>query len=285
MNPAEYFKIGGNDEHGVNPPTPGKRTPVMPYIGRSFYENEFNRMCKEYFLTACVRTGFNVYDVKPEWQDVSISQRVVRINAQNLTLLVTYGYNAYGSGETFNSANGYEVFYSLRNRYAQASRVLSQNVLEGIAETIEGRNRGVGTLDVGVLSSVNCKSTLIEPGFMTNFREAKQMVDPDFARNVAEGTCVGVCANLDVRYVAEIAPSSLPTVRRGSRGQSVRYLQWLLRTEGYDISPDGIFGQATENAVRNFQSQNGLAADGIVGQLRRSLRRAESRIVRVRKLV
>ena len=33
MNPAEYFKIGGNDEHGVNPPTPGKRTPVMPYIG------------------------------------------------------------------------------------------------------------------------------------------------------------------------------------------------------------------------------------------------------------
>ena len=267
MNPAEYFKIGGNDEHGLNPPTAGKRTPVMPYLGRPFYENEINRMCKEYFLAACVRTGFNVYDVKPELQDISITQRVIRINAQNLTLLVTYGYNAYGDGTTFNSGSGYQVFYSLANRYASASRVLSQNVLDGLSQTLTGRNRGVATLEnVGVLSSVNCKSTLVEAGFMTNFREAKLMMDPDFARDVAEGTCIGVCANLDVRYVPELLPSALPTLRSGSRGQYVLYLQWLLRIEGYSVTPDGIFGPATETAVRNFQTQNGLTSDGIVGR-------------------
>jgi len=73
---AENFYIGANDEHGVNPPTAGKRTPIMPYVNRSFYENEFNRPAKYYFLIACLRTGFNVYDIKPELNDISINQRV-----------------------------------------------------------------------------------------------------------------------------------------------------------------------------------------------------------------
>ena len=42
---ASSFLIAANDEHGLNPPTAGKRTPIMPYINRSFYENEFNRLC------------------------------------------------------------------------------------------------------------------------------------------------------------------------------------------------------------------------------------------------
>ena len=39
---ATYY-IGANDEHGQNPFTAGKRTPVMPYLGVPFYENQFNR--------------------------------------------------------------------------------------------------------------------------------------------------------------------------------------------------------------------------------------------------
>ena len=39
---ANNFLIGANDEHGLNPPTAGKRTPIISYLGRSFYENEFN---------------------------------------------------------------------------------------------------------------------------------------------------------------------------------------------------------------------------------------------------
>ncbi len=81
-NPQSFY-IGGNDEHGINPPTVGKRTPIMPYINRSFYENEFNRPAKYYFLIACLRSGFNVFDVKPEFTDTSISQRVTRVNRQD----------------------------------------------------------------------------------------------------------------------------------------------------------------------------------------------------------
>ena len=121
---AAYY-IGANDEHGQNPPTAGKRTPVLPYVNRSFYENEYNRPAKNCFIQACLRCGFDVFDVKPELTDISVSRRVQRINAQRLTLLVTFGYNAFGSGSSFNSAAGILTFYAPQGRRPEESRVLA----------------------------------------------------------------------------------------------------------------------------------------------------------------
>ena len=56
-----------------------------------------------------------------------------------------------------------------------------------------------------------------------------------------------------------------PIVRRGARGHPVKTLQHLLRAHGQTIAVDGIFGPATEAAVRACQSSRGLAVDGIVG--------------------
>lgn len=61
-------------------------------------------------------------------------------------------------------------------------------------------------------------------------------------------------------------------VRRGDRGTDVRSVQYYLAFLGFfndnlpEITVDGIFGPATENAVRAFQSQYGLTVDGIVGR-------------------
>lgn len=265
MAQAYNFLIGANDEHGVNPPTAGKRTPILPYINRSFYENEFNREAKLKFLQACLRTGFNVFDVKPEFQDISITTRIRRINNAGLSLLVTFAYNAFGTGANFNSANGYEVFYSALNVRASDSRALSEEVYEEISKANFLRGLGVNTLNVSVLSSVNCPSTLIEAGFMTNIEEAKLMLDPSYVTLIAEASCRGVCNYLDVPYVARDNLSAYPTLRRGDRGNSVRLLQFVLNDFGYDLSRDGVFGENTQTAVLNFQKNNGLSQDGIVG--------------------
>ena len=121
MAVASDFLIGANDEHGLNPPTVGKRSPIINYIGRSFYENEFNREAKFAFMLACLRCGFNVYDVHPEVQDISVSSRVVRANRAGVSLLVTFAYNASGDGQTFNSARGIEVYYSPFNIFKSSS--------------------------------------------------------------------------------------------------------------------------------------------------------------------
>lgn len=56
----------------------------------------------------------------------------------------------------------------------------------------------------------------------------------------------------------------------GSRGDDVRKLQQALQSAGYDIGStgaDGIYGGRTQEAVRRYQQQNGLSADGIAGDL------------------
>jgi peptidoglycan hydrolase-like protein with peptidoglycan-binding domain len=57
-----------------------------------------------------------------------------------------------------------------------------------------------------------------------------------------------------------------PTISDGATGPTVRWAQYLLvrRTLSY-TQIDGIFGPVTKKAVEQFQGDNHLAVDGIVG--------------------
>lgn len=55
--------------------------------------------------------------------------------------------------------------------------------------------------------------------------------------------------------------SACPLVQQGAMGDITKWIQLRI-----DVNADGIFGQETKNAVMNFQSNNGLIADGIVGE-------------------
>jgi chitosanase len=49
------------------------------------------------------------------------------------------------------------------------------------------------------------------------------------------------------------------------RGDDVEELQMLLTAAGHTAAADGVFGPATDKAVRSFQEKHGLVVDGIVG--------------------
>lgn len=51
----------------------------------------------------------------------------------------------------------------------------------------------------------------------------------------------------------------------GSQGDEVRAIQQKLADLGYGINVDGIYGNATKQAVIAFQKANGLTADGVAG--------------------
>ena len=55
-------------------------------------------------------------------------------------------------------------------------------------------------------------------------------------------------------------------IRFGSRGESVKWVQYQLNKAGYSLAIDGILGQKTKEAVMDFQLKRGLLVDGIVGK-------------------
>lgn len=64
-------------------------------------------------------------------------------------------------------------------------------------------------------------------------------------------------------------PTQKPTLRRGDKGSWVTLAQTELINQGYDCGStgaDGQFGKNTEAAVKRFQLDHGLTADGIIGQ-------------------
>lgn len=67
------------------------------------------------------------------------------------------------------------------------------------------------------------------------------------------------------RRSARPSPGGQPVLHLLARGPAVRELQQALAAAGLAVHPDGIFGQETLAAVRQFQMDHELDADGVVG--------------------
>ena len=66
-----------------------------------------------------------------------------------------------------------------------------------------------------------------------------------------------------------VCPYPVPktNIRRGSKGDDVRYVQFMLIRHGFSGvgSIDGIAGSKTVNAIKSFQKSRSLKVDGIAG--------------------
>ena len=80
----------------------------------------------------------------------------------------------------------------------------------------------------------------------------------------------GIAGKVDMNYCyKDYVGASAPVrawVEYGDRGQDVRDLQTMLNQIGYNLAVDGIFGVATDEAVRQFQISVGIAVDGQAGK-------------------
>ena len=53
--------------------------------------------------------------------------------------------------------------------------------------------------------------------------------------------------------------------RVGDQGAEIAELQGKLVVLGYDVMPDGAFGPAMADAIKDFQKSHGMKADGMIG--------------------
>ena len=70
----------------------------------------------------------------------------------------------------------------------------------------------------------------------------------------------GITSNVGTVSKEEGEDYTMDTIRRGSNGKIVKVWQVIV-----GVTPDGIFGSATESATKAFQKEFNLVADGIVG--------------------
>jgi peptidoglycan hydrolase-like protein with peptidoglycan-binding domain len=145
---------------------------------------------------------------------------------------------------------------------AKSTGSVSGYAATNIARFLQLNSAGgdVKTLQV----ALNSKGyNLVEDGFFGNLTLAAVK---DFQKAnglVADGVVGPKTLAVLSPSVVPAAPTSLVLV--GSNGSDVVYLQTALNKIGYKLTVDGIFGNNTAVAVRDFQKANGLAVDGIAG--------------------
>lgn len=62
-----------------------------------------------------------------------------------------------------------------------------------------------------------------------------------------------------------VSEADYPTFKKGDSGDEVFAIQYLLLARGFNLGVDGIFGNETQSTVEDFQTQNNLKEDAIVG--------------------
>lgn len=192
--------IALDDGHGME--TAGKRTPLIPELGRVIHENEFNRAVVNYLDEELRRCGFETLMVAPGDGDTSLSERTNLANSKNADIFVSIHYNAYDG-----KFDGYDPEGLSIHIYpgSQSGRKLAECVLKYLKEGTPQKNRGIVESNFHVLRETNMPAILSENGFMDNKREAMLMLDENFQKEVAQEHTKGICDYFGVAYIPEQA--------------------------------------------------------------------------------
>jgi N-acetylmuramoyl-L-alanine amidase len=180
--------------HGNN--TPGKRSPVWS-DGSQLFEWEFNRdIVDRIAYTLSCRNDIRFHVLVPEENDISLSERVERVNTLVKTnfnsILVSIHANAGGG-------HGWEVWTAVSSAISAADRVAKVFFAEACKEFPESHMR-VGTsvnephkeANFTILKNTICPAILTENFFYDNEEECRMMMTSGFRQRVANMHILGI---------------------------------------------------------------------------------------------
>jgi len=181
-------------------------------------------------------------------QSANLGAIVAHHNRQTRDLDVSVHFNAF---QRTDGPRGTEVLH-------RSNATMAGRVSRAMAGAAGFTNRGAKTrTDLSFLNRTNKPAILLEVCFVDSAADASlyNRHFEDVCRAIAESI-------LDRSVTPPASPeASPPTIRQGDQGDAVQMLQALLG--GLDV--DGQFGPLTAAAVRQYQGENGLTVDAIVG--------------------
>ncbi len=204
-------------------------------------------------------------EVYPTWEENALRANILAITSYALNRVYTEFYRARGYDFDITSSTAYDQqFVEGRNFFQSITRLVN--------ELFDDYLRRVGFVEP--LAAKFCNGTTVTCQGLSQWGSqnlARQGYNWLQILQSYYGTNTEIVTNAPVRESRESYPGY--SLRRGSRGQNVALIQRAINriSVNYPAIPklaiDGVFGQNTENAVREFQRVFGLEADGIVGRL------------------
>jgi N-acetylmuramoyl-L-alanine amidase len=169
--------------------TAGKRSPQFP-DGSVLYEGVFNRDVVVRIIKLCRDYNIDCINLVDTNEDMSLRHRVTKANLfhkeNRNSIYISVHANAFGNGRDFNSAKGICTFHHFKS---SAGAKLAKSLQKWLGDLASFRNRGVRSNDSWanfyVLRKTHMPAVLSENGFMTNFDDAKALMDPDIRQAIA----------------------------------------------------------------------------------------------------
>ena len=217
--------------------------------------------------------------------DVTLQKRVSISNTTSPNLFVSIHSNASGSGATWTAPDGYGIYTSKAG--ATAERNIAANKILARAKEADIALWGNGLFhdnSLYVLKNTVAPAVLIEHGFHTNYAETQLLKSDVYRQKLAEVDTKGILDYLGIDWIEEdnvhapiVQPTveteytlTMPIIKRGDKGATVKAIQTLLIMKGYNFGSygaDGSFGPATEEVVKTYQANSLLKTTGIVDEL------------------
>ena len=182
--------------HGVD--TPGKRSPDSVF--REYY---WNRLVADKLQAQLLLNGIDAELVVPETHDISLSQRVARVNevcsrvGADEVILVSIHANAAGDGSRWMGAKGWSC-------YTSPGETKSDKLAECLYDAFEEefRDRKIrkdmsdGDRDweanFTLLAKTRCPAVLLENFFYDNEEECAWLMQQDTRIRIAEAAAKGI---------------------------------------------------------------------------------------------
>jgi hypothetical protein len=238
--------------------------------GASGYLDEVNEARRVVDEVAKILVAANVptktfHDNTSTTQSTNLSTIVNYHNSQQRDLDVSVHFNAY---QTTSKAMGTECLYV-------SQQSLSASMAAAMAKAGSFINRGPKKrTDLYFLNNTNKPAILLEVCFVDS------ATDANLYREHFNSICLAIAETIAEREIGTVPPEpgepvpptpgepippdySKPTIKRGSKGPYVLQVQTCLNAAPLDSD----FGPITDSYVKEFQKQQGLAVDGIVGPM------------------
>lgn len=258
------FRIAIDAGHYLK--TPGRRVDKQldPAQTREWVLND--RLARQLEMAALQYPGVEVLRVDDPTgkKNISLSARCKAANQWGADVYISIHHNA---GIKLGKGGGIVAYcYKTGTKAAQyRDAVYSACIAAG---GLKG-NRSNPTPEKGyyVLKNTKAPAVLMEYGFMDSRTDAPVILTEGYAALMGIATMEGIASVAGLsQEETQLCTVKLPVLRQGAKGDPVKAMQRLLMGAGCSCGSagiDGDFGQATGQALCQFQSISGLMITGI----------------------